>query len=69
MCCGGDNVNVTFTMLLKLTGLQKKLLYDCTGRWAGYLRSKKPKKRIVGIDKAVDLVIIGLIRKNNAKKM
>ena len=61
-------MNVT-TMLLKLTGLQKKLLYDCTKRWAYYTSSKKPKKRIIGIDKAVDLVIMGLIRKNNAKKM
>ena len=60
-------MNVTFTMLLKLTGLQKKLLYDCTGRWAGYLRSKRTKKRIVGIDKAVDLVVIGLIRKNRGE--
>ena len=60
-------MNVTSTMILKLTGLQKKLLYDCTGRWAGYLRSKRPKKRIVGIDKAVDLVVMGLIRKNKGK--
>lgn len=57
------------TMILKLTGLQKQLLYDCTKRWAYYTSSKKPKKRIIGIDKAVDLVIMGLIRKNNAKKM
>jgi hypothetical protein len=56
-------------MILKLTGLQKQLLYDCTKRWAYYTSSKKPKKRIIGIDKAVDLVIMGLIRKNNAKKM
>ena len=69
MYYGGDNVNVTSTMILKLTGLQKKLLFDCTKRWAYYTSSKKPKKRIVGADKAVDLVIIGLIRKNNAKKM
>ena len=54
-------------MILKLTGLQKKLLFDCTKRWAYYFRNKKPKKRIVGIDKAVDLVIIGLIRKNKGK--
>lgn len=67
MCCGGDNVKVTSTMILKLTGLQKKLLFDCTGRWAGYFRSKRPKKRIVGIDKAVDLVVMGLIRKNKGK--
>lgn len=67
MCCGGDNVNVRFTMLLKLTGLQKKLLYDCTKRWAYYLRSKKPKKRIIGADKAVDLVVMGLIRKSREK--
>ena len=55
------------TMILKLTGLQKKLLFDCTGRWAGYFRSKRPKKRVVGIDKAVDLVVMGLIRKNKGK--
>lgn len=60
-------MNVRFTMLLKLTGLQKKLLYDCTKRWAYYLRSKKPKKRIVGADKAVDLVIMGLVRKSRGK--
>ncbi len=54
-------------MILKLTGLHKKLLFDCTGRWAGYLRSKWTKKRIVGIDKAVDLVVMGLIRKNKGK--
>ena len=64
---GGDNVNVTLTMLLGLTGLRKKILHDCTKRWAYYLRSKKPKKRIVGIDKAVDLVIMGLIRKSRGK--
>ena len=67
MCYGGDNVNVTFNMLLKLTGLEKKLLFDCTKRWAYYFRNKKPKKRIVGIDKAVDLVVMGLIRKNIRK--
>ena len=60
-------MKVTSTMILKLTGLQKKLLFDCTGRWAGYFRSKRPKKRIVGIDKAVDLVVIGLIRKNRGE--
>ncbi|WP_126939550.1 hypothetical protein [Veillonella sp. VA142] len=60
-------MKVTSTMLLKWAGLQKKLLFDCTGRWAGYLRSKWPKKRIVGIDKAVDLVVMGLIRKNKGK--
>lgn len=60
-------MNVTFTMLLELTGLQKKLLHDCTKRWAYYLRSKKPKKRIIGADKAIDLVIMGLIRKNKGK--
>lgn len=57
-------MNVTSTMILKLTGLQKKLLFDCTKRWAYYSSSKKSKKRIVGIDKAVDLVIMGLVRKN-----
>ena len=60
-------MNVRLTMLLKLTGLQKKLLFDCTMRWAYYTRSKWPKKRIVGIDKAVDLVVMGLIRKNKGK--
>ena len=60
-------MKVTSTMILKLTGLQKKLLFDCTGRWAGYFRSKRPKKRVVGIDKAVDLVVMGLIRKNKGK--
>ena len=60
-------MNVTFTMLLEVTGLQKKLLHDCTKRWAYYLRSKKPKKRIIGADKAIDLVIMGLIRKNKGK--
>ena len=60
-------MNVRLTMLLKLTGVQKKLLFDCTMRWAYYFRNKKPKKRIIGVDKAVDLVIMGLIRKNKEK--
>ena len=60
-------MKVTLTMLLELTGLRKKLLHDCTKRWAYYLRSKKPKKRIIGVDKAVDLVVMGLIRKNKGK--
>lgn len=60
-------MKITFTRLLELTGLQKKLLFDCTKRWVYYFRNKKPKKRIVGIDKAVDLVVMGLIRKNKGK--
>ena len=54
-------------MSLKLTRLQKKLLCDCIKRWAYYPSSKKPKKRIVGVDKAGDLVVLGLIRKNKGK--
>ena len=54
-------------MILKLTGLQKQLLYDCTKRWAYYLSCKKPRKRIIGAGKAVDLVVMGLIRKNKGK--
>lgn len=64
---GGDNVKITFTRLLELTGLQKKLLFDCNKRWSYYLRSKKPKKRIIGVDKAVHLVMTGLVRKNREK--
>ena len=60
-------MQVTLSMLFKIPTLQRKALYDCTKRWAYYLRSKKPKKRIIGADKAVDLVVMGLIRKNNKK--
>ena len=67
MCCGGDNVKITITTFFELSSLQMNLLFDCTGRRARYLRSKRSKKRIVGTDKAVNLVIMGLIRKSRGK--
>lgn len=67
MCCGGDNMKIMITMLSQLTVLKRKVVYDCTKRWAYYLKSKTAKKRIIGADKAIDLVIMGLIRKNKGK--
>lgn len=63
-------MKISFQMLLYMEPVNTKILYDCTGRWASYLRSRKHKKRVLGIDKAVDLVIIGLVkRERNAEKV
>lgn len=67
MCCGGDNVKITIARLDEMSMAQTKVLFDCNKRWAYYLKNKKTKKRIMGVDKAVHLVVMGLIRKNKGK--
>lgn len=74
MCCGGDNVNVTFEKD-EIGPLNR---YDCDKvlylaktihRICDYVDFfKEPKARCVGIVKAYNLMVKGF-QKNNAKKM
>lgn len=60
-------MKISYKTLLYMESVNTKILYDCTGRWARYQRLRKPKKRLLGIDKAVDLVVIGLVKRERNK--